>query len=409
MRRTFKSPGKQRGVIILATLLALPTLLLLGGVAVTLTHGMTTHTQLGNAAESAAMFLSQRNAGDANRDRRDAYNLISQFSGVGHLDEAQLTISQENNGYRVAARASTPYWLLAPRQGESQMTLSHEGAAGVASSEQIDIVMVIDLSSSQAADIARLQQTLKELTDNLERRFTSGNIRIGLIPFSFYPSIQDADWLPESRDGIECTDSTSYTDGLFGQLRGDAQQTVDDLFTPPDQLRQITHRPRPKDTTFLDERCPDIGSLALTEEMSRVKARIDAHQEPSNSGITTYHHSVIFGARMLSPSWANQWDANSPYRKDAKKVLMVIGDGKDAGVYMYNFTSLINLGLCDDIRDEGIAMYGVKYGDFRDGSNIEDCIGSDKMSELDNIDKLIDSMLDESAINADQQKLKLIP
>ena len=408
MRRTFKSPKKQQGVVMLAALLTLPTLLLLGGVAITLTHGMTTHTQLGNAAESAAMFLSQRDAGDPNRDRQDAYNLVRLFSGVGSLDESQLTISQENNGYRVTAQASTPYWLLTPRQGESRMTLNHQGAAGVASSEQIDIVMVIDLSSSQGADIARLQQTLKDLTDSLEQRFSSGNIRIGLLPFSFLPSIRDADWLPESHDGIECVSGMAYVPGLFGGSYADSQQTVTDLFTPPEQLLEISHRTRPQDTTWIVEGCPDIGSLALTEDMSRVKARIDAHQELSNEQVTTYHHSVIFGARMLSQSWGSQWSVDSPYREDAKKVLMIIGDGRDGAVYVYEFANMIRMGLCDAIRDEGIALYGVKYGDFGANSNIENCIGSDKMSELDNLDQLIDSMLDEAAINADQQKLKLI-
>ncbi|PAJ72558.1 hypothetical protein CJF42_20615 [Pseudoalteromonas sp. NBT06-2] len=401
----------QQGMSLIASLIVIPVLLLIGGIAVTLSNTLGAQTHLGDASEAAAMYISKRNLDNESENLSAATAFINQYSGLS--DVTDISISKEVNGYRVKARLDTPH-ILVPTDNSNVIKVANQGAAATASSQKFDIALVIDLSGSQKGSIGDLKTILSDVIDTLEQRFGIGNVRLSLVPFSNYVSIENADWLPESHNRLQCIDAISFRQGQYdintgsySYIRSD-EDTVDDVFTHYQDLLYISTTPRPYDTKWLEEGCPDIASLPLTEDFSKVIQRINEHEEPSNSGITIYYHSIIMGARMLSHQWAGEWNSETEFREDAHKAILIFGDGKDGGVYVYEFKNMIDQGICDNIRDEGIEIYGIEYGEFASGSNIQRCIGADKMSPLSEFSELLDLMLSQAGIDENNQKLHLI-
>lgn len=389
---------KERGSVVLAMLIVLPVILLLAGVTLTISNSLASQSQLGNASEAAAMYLAKRELlNSAQASNADASHFIRQFSQTNDLNK--VTLNKENSGYRVKASASMPYLLLAPSDGK--VPVSNQGAAGIASSKsKVDIILMLDLSSSQSLSIAGTIGDLNRMISTIERRYEPGTIRLGLMPFSFLPSIDDALWLPESATRLQCITATSVKSGLFGSIREDIKGTVNDLFLPPSQIQMAKPVARPLDTTWLTEKCPDIGALALTTKLDKVRARINQHKEKSNGGITIYHHALIMSARMLAKSWSGDWDSSSEFEAESEKVIIAIGDGADGGSYAFDFKKLIDLGLCDEIRDENIKLYQLQYGSqVRANSNIERCVGSKNAKPAAEIDELMDIILKDTNRN----------
>jgi len=396
---------RQQGMSLIASLIVIPVILLIGGIAVTLSNTLGAQTHLGDASEAAAMYISKRNLDNESANLSAATAFINQYSGLS--DVTDISISKEVNGYRVKARLDTPHILL-PSDNNNVIKVANQGAAGSASSQKFDIALVIDLSASQKGSISDLKATLSSVINTLEQRFGVGNVRLSLVPFSNYVSVENADWLPESHNRLQCIDAISFRKGLFNSYIRSDTETVDDVFTHYQDLLHISAKPRPLDTTWIEEGCPDIASLPLTEDFSKVIQRINEHEEPSNSGITIYYHSIIMGARMLSHQWAGEWNSETEFREEAHKAILIFGDGKDGGVYVYEFQNMIDQGICDNIRDEGIEIYGIEYGEFASNSNIQRCIGADKMSPLSEFSELLDLMLLQAGIDENNQQLHLI-
>ncbi|SFC74770.1 TadE/TadG family type IV pilus assembly protein [Pseudoalteromonas denitrificans] len=404
-RQTYPKIKRQQGISVIAALFVIPVLLLIGGIGVTLSNTLAAQTHLGNASEAAAMYIAKRNLDNNTENLSAATAFINQYSGLADVND--VSISKEVNGYRVKSRFDTAYILL-PGNNSNVIKVANQGAAGTGKQLQFDIALVIDLSGSQKSSIETLKNTLSNIIEQLDQRFESGNIRIALVPFSFLVSVEDANWLPESHNRLQCVDAISFKSSINGELVSSADKTAEDVFTHYQDLLHIRYQPRPEDTTWIEEGCPDIATLPLSEDLSKVSKRIQEHIEPSNVGMTIYYHSIIMGARMLSEQWAGEWNNNTQYRAKANKAIIVFGDGKGGGSYSYDFKAMIEQGICENIRNEGIEIYGIEYGDFANNSNIESCIGSDKMSPLNNLSTLIDLMLEQAGIDTNNQKLQLI-
>lgn len=404
---------RQRGFSMMALLIMIPSLLLLTGTAVTVTVGLNTQHQLGLASESAAMYFAKRKALTGKLATVDLVRqFMSQFTFVGKISEVEVIAL--TNGYRVKATSTLPIFMM-PSIGDN-FEVSNQGAAeiDINLSEKVDIVLLLDLSSSQNRGLSNTISELHRVVADIEQRYEPGNIRIGIMAFSFLPSIADADWLPESFQGIECVSATVYKPGLFSSTptRSNEQAVVDNIFTLPNDLLHIDHSARALDTTWLEEGCPDVSSLLPTADLEAVRDKISEHEQPSNVSMTIYHHGLIFAARMLDDDWAQEWDNAQEDIGERTKAIIAIGDGADGGVYRYEFAAMIEAGLCDSIRENNIDLYHLYYGsDYRAGSNIEQCVTQEKSSSLTELDQVIDQLIERVNPNNNQKNvtLKLIP
>lgn len=403
---------KQRGFSMLALLIIIPSMILLAGTAVTVSLGLNTQHQLGLASESAAMYFAKRKAVSGQEATvAQVTGFLNQFSSVGRVTE--VVVTPLTNGYRVRATSSVPI-LMMPDLGDS-FTVTNHGAAEIEyrNSSKVDIVLMLDLSSSQTIGLQDTIDDLHRVITSIEGRYEPGNIRMGLMAFSFFPSISDADWRPQSHQGIECVSSTVYVPGLFGGLVASSpDDVVANLFTLPQNLSDIGGHTRPLDTTWLSEGCPDVGSLFPTADLSAVKQRVSSHAEESNSQITIYQHALIYAARMLDEGWSQEWKSDYVDIGERKKAVIAIGDGADGAVYVYEFRNMINAGLCDAIRDNDIELYYLHSGvDYRPNSNIENCVTTENTKPMARVDEVIDTLIGDVDPNGSTQNLtlKLIP
>ena len=403
---------RQRGFSMVAILIIIPSLLVLAGTAVTVAIGLNIQHQLGTASESAAMYFAKRKVltGDE-ATQTQVREFMAQFTSVGNIDN--IEIINIANGYRIKANSSVPIFMM-PQLGNS-FKVSNQGAASVEynNNSKVDIVLLLDLSPSQILGLQDTIDNLHRIISTISARYEPGNIRIGVMAFSFLPSIVDADWLPQSFSGIECVSSTVFIGGMLGANRpANANKTVDNLFTLPNNLRNIAQKSRPLDTTFLNEGCPDVGSLLPTSDLNKVKQHISSHTQRSNAQVSVYHHALIYGARMLDEGWASAWDTSYVDIGERKKAVIAIGDGADGAIYTTEFSNLINAGMCDEIRDNDVELYFLHYGvDFRENSNIERCVTSENTKAMSDIEEVIDQLIGDVNPSGHPNSLtmKLIP
>ena len=407
---TLINKRKQQGSITVAAAVVLPVLVIFIGLALTYSYAMVQQTQLGNASESAAIYLAKRDAKDEQRNLPAALAIVQQFNGLNKAQQSSIGLVHSNDTYRVNAQLNSE--KFGSHKQSDNLKVSNKGTASTKSKPggQFDIAMVLDLSSSLNSSIPQIKRTLNQVVDEIQTNFGDGNVRLSIVPFTNFVSIEDADWLPASANGIECVTGMSYIPGFFGtQLREDVATTASEVLNIPSELRRINHWSRPLDTTFLDEGCPDIGTVSLTEDMEKIKTRVNRFQG-SNSLFTVYHHAVIYGARMLTERWTHLWDRNAELRPDSNKAMIIIGDGQDGGVYHYDFRNMINYGMCENIKNDGIKIYGLRTGDYTVGSNMELCIGTfDNMADLTDFSALIDKILTDAGVGNAEQKIKLVP
>mgnify|MGYP000648263026 CR=1 FL=1 len=224
---------KQRGFSMLALLIIIPSMILLAGTAVTASLGLNMQHQLGLASESAAMYFAKRKAVSGQEATvAQVTGFLNQFSSIGRITD--VVVTPLTNGCRVRATSSVPI-LMMPDLGDSFSVTNH-GAAEIdyRNTSKVDIVLMLDLSSSQTIGLQDTIDDLHRVITSIEGRYEPGNIRMGLLAFSFFPSITDADWIPESFQGIECVSSTVYVPGLFGgMVAGSSDDVIANLFTLP--------------------------------------------------------------------------------------------------------------------------------------------------------------------------------
>ena len=286
---------QQQGSITVASAIVLPVLVVFIGLALTYSFALTQQTQLGNASESAAMFLALRDADDEARNLPAAQAIVQQFNGLQNVPQSNVQLTHRNSEYRINTQQQAR--RFSQHKLAENVMVNNTGAASANSKVggQFDIALVLDLSSSLNGSIPQVKQEISDVVDEIQAKFGDGNVRLALVPFTHFVTIEDAEWLPESQSGLECIDGQSFTGNTASDHLVDITATANEVFYTPDQLNLINHWNRPKDTTWLEEGCPDVGTVSLTEDLEQIKTRVNRFQG-SNSSMTVYHHAVIYGA-----------------------------------------------------------------------------------------------------------------
>lgn len=223
---------------------------------------------------------------------------------------------------------------------------------------ELDISFVVDVSGSMGnslksgsvgSRLARLQQVLLNLISDLPQ-----SVALGLVPYHNPDgvNINGALWLTES-----------YTQPLCVNGHGadsSPAAIVTQVFRDPGNVVVRTEPQR--EGPFLEPNCPSQPLLALSRDHTVLTQKI--RQIPDGNSSTTYTgQGFIWGIRTLLENWRGRWNLEDLPRanKDAKKIMVLLTDGADSGVYAYDMEALINNGLCDQARAKGIDLWFIGF------------------------------------------------
>ena len=234
-------------------------------------------------------------------------------------------------------------------------------------SEPLELIIVLDISTSMAGDLNDLKAILKRGLASLKEQqsnvLNKDHIKVSIVPFSDGVSVNNAPWLNDTR--TYCVQGITESGGNFS-----AGDTVANLDMTHDQIPVKTSQPN----EFLKDCSAESVTLPLTADLDQVANAVDSLR---TEGGTASYQGLIWGLRQLTPNWQKAWRVgpNRNFDKVERK-LVLMTDGADSGNY---FDELINAGLCDRAKDYGIALNFVGFGVSR--SRLEQftrCAGDQK-------------------------------
>ena len=211
-------------------------------------------------------------------------------------------------------------------------------------SESLELVLVLDISSSMLGDIDELKRilntALSSLRDKQRNADNQDYIKVSVVPFSDGVSVLTPPWYDKS--GVFCAEALTEPNGSFS-----AQATVANLDVTHDQLAVDMTEPN----RWLSDCNPASPTLPLTSDLEQVITAIDGLNV---SGGTSSYQGLIWGLRQLTPNWQNAWNVG-PNQNDSnvKRKLVLMTDGADNDSV---FDTLLSHGLCS----EASSLYGVE-------------------------------------------------
>jgi len=311
---------RQQGFIMIATLAVIPLLLAIGGVAASVSQGLASKTQLANATETSALFLSLRNSDSSAKDLSSAAEIISNFSGLHKISTDDLTVDKLEEGYQVSANLITPFYLLRIDQQGTQIAVNSAiKAENDISTQTIEMSLVLDYSSSMSGEEATMGATLAQIS----KLFSAENgkylnMKLAAAPFSSGITTEINGYL----------DAKCYTKNL---------QTWSNTYLDWPQLLSQ------EDTQLeeFDQYCystPNVSRLILTDDVADIDTMIDqASANNATSGGTEIDQGLLWSLRLLSPTWQEYGSNNQPAAFDnslypaTQKILFLMTDADISG------------------------------------------------------------------------------
>ena len=361
--RVNSSIAKQSGSVVVSYLAILIPMIIASAATIVIGY----QVQLSNRAMQAA----------------DAASFACEFKGEydeelsqGYLDFYQPNISKvdarlgASSGCKVEMGYSLSTLFSALTLSDASYVASATASekayvSEVSDSDPIELVLVLDISSSMFGDIdelkAILNRGLTSLQNQQSQALSRDHIKVSIIPFSDGVSVHNAPWL--STSGTFCVEGTSEVDGSFS-----ASTTVENL--------DVTHAQVPVKTSTPSDWRADCSSTSATLPLtSNMNDAIDAVNKLDTSGGTASYQGFIWGLRQLTPNWQAAWRIGPNRDEDnVERKLVLMTDGADAGTAL---DDLINAGLCDRATEFGIDLNFVGFG--VQGSRLEQfnrCAGS---------------------------------
>jgi len=362
----YQSSQRQQGFVFIATLFVIPLLLLVGGVAASVSQGLASKTQLANAAETTALYLSLRGSDNTANDLNAAQDIISEFSGLAAITSADLTINKLNEGYQVGASLQTPMYLLSTDQQSLDMNVSSQiKAENEISAQKIEMSLVLDYSGSMAGEEATMGETLAQISQLFDAKNGKYlNMKLAAAPFS---------------SGIT-TEINGYLDTRCYQKS--YQQWTDQYLDWPQLLQQI--EPQLEE---LDQYCystPQVSRLILTDDVNDIDTMIsDASADFSTNGGTEIDQGLLWGLRLLSPDWQEYDSTNQPAAFDAspspetQKILFLMTDASATGDWCHlieggSGNCANQVPLCEYAKTLGVRIVTMYFETSSWGNNVQE-------------------------------------
>lgn len=217
-------------------------------------------------------------------------------------------------------------------------------------SEPLELIMVLDISSSMHGDIDELKAILKRglvsLKDQQNNAPSKSHIKVSIVPFASGVSVNNAPWLNDKR--TLCVDGTTESGG-----KDSWAHTVANLDTTHDQIPVKTAIPN----EYLHDCSATSVTLPLTADLDQVTNAVDSLI--AEGGTTASYQGLIWGLRQLTPNWQKAWEVgpNRDIDKVERRLVLMTDGGDDGG----HFDALINAGLCDRAKDYGIGLNFVGF------------------------------------------------
>ena len=239
--------------------------------------------------------------------------------------------------------------------------------------------------------------------------------------YTSYESISWTKWAKKDYDDVEdCASKEIECNGMPGSpadartiisvLEGseseypdnekwiDYPRTVEQVFNVNDD--SIQHNPKTQNLFSDRDVCSKEGkfwTIPLTNKTSKIKTVGDMNP----AGWTSVYQGVLRGAQILDkgrPINPND-EEEEAYRKRLKMIL-ILSDGEEKP-FEHTFSRLVDKGLCDTIKakfsDGDLPLYmgviGIQFSASGQKA-FKKCVGKDNITDVDNLDDLIQDILD---------------
>ncbi|WP_371396467.1 hypothetical protein [Fretibacter rubidus] len=392
------------------------SLLIMGiGIAVD-TAGLTKQSRgLQDSLDGAVLAAASSGETNPTKLKKIVKQTIKQNNTHGWTMKTNVSVVNDE----ISATASTKYSpMILGMFGKKDFKVEVKSAAPIAQEMPLNIAMVLDRTGSMSgSNMSDLQDSAKALVQ-IVRDFKNPNSRISVVPFSNYVNIgmsrRNASWMNVPADGTSgpapacyaettysnsgCTthQETRYSDGVpyqatISTCSGETWTPTGNTICPP--APTITWNGCAGSRDAPDNLLADAGAgnriggamnefcgeeiLPLETDLSVVDTKIDSL---TASGSTYIPSGLIWGWRTLTPN-APFTEASSS-SADAVKAVVLMTDGANTmtqtarfggteKTYHYPYgpsnvtandeaTDRI-IGICDNIKADGIAVYTVAY------------------------------------------------
>lgn len=388
-----------------AVMFAASVFVILIGVGVAIDFGLAQKTKkkMQNAADTAVLAAAKSGETDAAVLQSLAQDYVDANGNLQSKLSTKLTLTP-NGRVRVGvtAKYDTQFGGVF---GWSDIDISVESEAPLASSEPVNISLVLDVTGSMSgAKLSSLKTAATGLISTLEN-YENDALKVSIVPFSQYVNVgksrRDATWIdvPDdssttgaevcrmkrdvtSRTNCRTVTKTCYNDGVpYSCTRTKCDYTYgpeyEACYTPTSVSTWrgcVGSRLAPwhERAEFAGKKIPGLMNtncstefLPLTNDMGVVKSKISALTAQGNTYIPA---GLSWGWRTLDTN-EPLTEAKGPFAKNTKKVLVLMTDGantksKNGEKHTGNSTGNANQvtkNLCQNIKSSDIEIYTIAY------------------------------------------------
>lgn len=209
---------------------------------------------------------------------------------------------------------------------------------------EADIAFMLDVSGSMSGSskIGALKTAMTDAIDTLMAISVDGSVRIALAPYS------------------TSLNAGSFADAATGYLADDG----DDCVTERSGSQAFTDAsPTVEPVTDKTYSCPSASILALTDNATALKAKVDAL---SAGGRTAGHLGIAWSWYLISPRWAGFWPAGSKPKASGastRKAVVLMTDGEFNEYYTSGQGNSAKQAknLCANMKDDDVLVYAVAF------------------------------------------------
>jgi len=388
------------------------------GVAIDTTMAHNTKKQLQNTADAAVLAAAKSGETEPAALMAVAQSYVDANGEIASNISTSLTLTP--NGRVQVGLTGEHKTHIVGMFGKSDMNIAVVSEAPLASSEPVNISLVLDVTGSMSgAKLTSLKSAATGLIDTLDS-YENDSLKVSLVPFSNYVNIgmsrRDATWLEVDDDssstGTEvcrmvpsrincrkvpsiCTnDGTSYS---CMKTVCDKGPEVESCWTPNNSrvwrgCVGSRNTPWHERAVYSGKKIPGLMNawcneeiLTLTDNMDTVRAKINSLSANGNTYIPA---GLSWGWRTLDSNMPLT-EAQGPFAANTDKVMILMTDGANTkskngdwheGGSVTN-ANKVTRNLCNNIKSSDIKIYTIAYDitDITTKNLIRNCASKSSM------------------------------
>ncbi|WP_209000999.1 TadE/TadG family type IV pilus assembly protein [Stappia sp. BW2] len=425
-------------------------IVVIAGISIDVSRTVNAREKLSFAIDAAALSVAADLSTSVMSDKQITDALADSFkanlAGVEFLDEAvknlDFVVDPENGTIKVSSFATLDNYFI-DMGGYGKKALGPETFSFGTSSQvtysrfDVELALVVDVTGSMRNDMQTLRDASEGLVNILipeETKETDSKVRISLIPYSqgvnlgsYAEKVKGGVW--GYGDGSVCvTERQDYDDG---------EDIYKVRYTDKPYNYYVKTNPPPQDVFYGggSNKCSSTSKMIpLTSERDTL---LDAIAALDDNGGTAGQTGVVWGWNSISPNYSDVWPLASkpePYdNDDVLKFAIIMTDGDNNRYYEFvkeqeecdwvysrrygwqwtcemvpinrwlersegesynNNSSKAQRALCQNMKDEGISIFGVYFGskDTSAGSkNMQSCASPGNYYKATSSDELINA------------------